>query len=354
MAVTPIFAPRTLKEERDPTSGERYLEAKLDPSCYLLAIPEPSDLDLFLEEMRDYWRQLSGEKAGFRPAGAVIDIPAEGGLEFLLLLGKGKIDTQFACLPVVGVELYLLLKKGNNVNLLSADHLRPNTEMLSDYSTHLRDSHANPLFKRLAIGNLIAGRPWYAAAQSLLAHYPAEYFIGKPAKARFRPFGYDARRRFGTLIEQLTLLERHKESTMTDTPQSQLDDALARRVYQMIGAYVRLRTKEKCGKDVADLPKGDNGYPIYTTEYREAREKVAKEAFLALRGRREGDIAEYFTGSLCAVPQYFKNEDDFITLSRALIEKPEQIKDLAMLALSAHSYLPGKRDDEQADHETFA
>lgn len=338
LLVSPIFVPQMLDLKKD---DREYFG-------YLLAVPEVADLEWFLEEMPGYWRSLKSALAGYRPAESLIDLPAEGGLEFLYHLAQRRVAQSSYSLPLLAVELYHLNKVGNNVRLLASERIRPDPAMLEEYQTHLRDSHANPLFKRLAIGNLIAGCPWYAAAQPLLANYPAEYFIGKPAKARFRPFGYDARKRFNTLIEQLKLLEQHKETTMTDTPQTQLDDALARRVYQMIGAYVRLRTKEKCGKDVADLPKGENGYPVYPTDYREAREKAAKEAFLALRGRREGDIAEYFTGSLCAVPQFLK-EDDFIALSRALIEKPEQVKDLAMLALSAHAYLPGQKADNQAD-----
>jgi CRISPR-associated protein Cmx8 len=347
--VSPIFAPRTLKEERDAVSGERYLEARIDTKepSFLIAVPEPSDLEVFLGEMRDYWRQLSPDTAEFRPAEAVIDVPAEGGLEFLLLLARDMADTATANLPVAGVELYLLFKKGNNVNLLTAQHLRPNPAMLAEYELHLHEGRSNPLFKRLAIDNLITGRPWYVAAQSVLARYDANAFIGRPVKAGFHPFGYDVRRRFKTLIEQLTLLERHRESPMTETLQTQQDDALARRIYQMIGTYVRVRTKEKCGKDITDLPEGEDGHPVYTTEYRDARQKVAKEAFLSLRGRREGDIAEYFTGSLCGVPQFLK-EDDFIALGRALLEKPDKVKDLAMLALSAHAWLPGQKADDTA------
>lgn len=138
---------------------------------------------------------------------------------------------------------------------------------------------------------------------------------------------------------------------MNDTPKERLDDALARRIYQMIGVYVRHRAEEKLGKEVKKLPKDDKGRTVYSKDYREAREKVAKEAFLALRGRREGDIAEYFTGSLCAVPHYL-NEEDFIALSRVLMEQREQVKDLAMLALSAHAWLPGQRDENQTDGDS--
>lgn len=197
--VSPLFAPRILKEERDTVTGERYLDAKIDPSAYLLAIPEPSDLAAFLDGMRDYWRQLSPAKAGFRPAEAIIDMPAEAGLEFLLLLGHDKANATVSILPVVAVELYALVKKGNNVNLASADRVQPNPEMLEEYRLHVKDGQAHPLFKRLAIGNLMAGQPWWNAAQSVLAHYDANNFFGRNAKMRFRPFGYDARRRFEIL-----------------------------------------------------------------------------------------------------------------------------------------------------------
>lgn len=343
---SPIFVPRILKEERDQASGERYLDRKFDDpkrgvkARFLIAVPEVADLKWFVEKMRDYWRGLSGNVDWYRPADSIIDVPYEAGFELLFGLASQKAEALEACTALLAIELYCLSLEGKgpvkNVRILSADRLKPDPAMLDDYALHLRDRNANPLFKRLALSNLVAGRPWYADPQPLFAHYPAEYFVGHPAKSNFRRFGYDARKHFEQLIEQLSLISQALEATMTDTFQDTLDEALVRRIYQMIGAYVHVRAQEKWGKALPkDLPKDSAGKTQYPHEYLEAREKVARDAFLALRGRRAGDIAEYFTGTLCTVTHYL-NEEDFIIVSRALVEKPEQLKDLTMLALSAH------------------
>ena len=126
---------------------------------------------------------------------------------------------------------------------------------------------------------------------------------------------------------------------MTEQTAETRDDALARRIYRVIGAFVRHRTRDKTGKDDSAFPKNDKGYPDYSRDYLETREKVAKDAFLSMRARRDADFTEYFTGSICAVP-HFLPEEDYLAVSQALVEDPEKIKNLAMLALSAHSWAP--------------
>jgi len=120
------------------------------------------------------------------------------------------------------------------------------------------------------------------------------------------------------------------------------DDLLARRVYRLIQAYVNYRTEKKSGKKYEDFKnnKDEKRRTIYPKEYREAREKVCSDAFLAMRGRREKDFVEYFTGTICSVPQWLP-EEDYLAVSHALIAESEKVKTLAMLALSACSYLAG-------------
>ena len=135
---------------------------------------------------------------------------------------------------------------------------------------------------------------------------------------------------------------------MTQTTSAPLDDALVARVYQLVGAYVEHRVHERTGLRRRDFAKGDDGRFHYPRELREAVEKVTKDAFLAMRGRNDREFVTYFTGTICSVPQFFGRQDDFIALSQALIADPELIKDLSMLALSAHSWMPrasGEKDE---------
>lgn len=73
-------------------------------------------------------------------------------------------------------------------------------------------------------------------------------------------------------------------------------------------------------------------------EYIEARQKICMDAFLAMRSRRDQEFIEYFTGTICSVPQFLPS-DDYVFVSQALLEEDgwERVKTLSMLALSAHS-----------------
>ena len=127
--------------------------------------------------------------------------------------------------------------------------------------------------------------------------------------------------------------------------EEQKDDQLARRIYSLIRAYVNQRTEEKSGIKYDDFrnSKDEKGHVQYPPAYREARERVCSDAFLAIRGRRERDFVDYFAGTICSVPQWLP-EDDFIAVSQSLSTDWERVKTLSMLALSAQSYLGGSKD----------
>ena len=127
---------------------------------------------------------------------------------------------------------------------------------------------------------------------------------------------------------------------MNETSLAMIDDVLARRIYRLIGEYVNYKTDARAKIEYKHLPRGEGGKKVYPKEFREAREKVVSDAFLAMRSRREEDFVEYFTGTICSVPHYVQ-EPDYLDLSHALMHTPDTVKNLAMLALSAFSYLPG-------------
>ena len=103
--------------------------------------------------------------------------------------------------------------------------------------------------------------------------------------------------------------------------------------------------------------KKDDGDMHFPAEYLNELQKICGGAFLALRGRKGPDIAEYFTGTLCSHPQFMRGSpknaenDDFLLIAKSLVdpEEREKIKLFAMLALSACSYVYTK--DEQAKTE---
>ncbi len=314
----PVFVPRVI----DPRKGT------WDYQGFLLAIPEVADLQTFVEDMEFYWKSLDAEKVGYRPASALVDLPEEGGLEFLYHLAQRRIGKSHLTDSLHAVELYHQHKQGNNVRQLAAEKLVPRAELLADYERVRGDGKKHPLFKRLQLRNLLDGRPWYSGAFDLFECFPSEYFVHGPKTPRGRFFGTDVRRQFSATIADIC----DEELSMFDEDR---DKALQSLIYRVVRNYVEKRTRDRAGinsgKDFHQF------VPAEFARYRDAKPKVASNAFLALRARRAQDVAEYFTGTLCAQGFHLK-ESDFLLLADRLLNEPEQVKTLAMLALSAHSW----------------
>lgn len=333
--VTPIYVPRVVNNKDEWPK----------PRGYLLAVPEVSDLKFFSELIQEFWQGLDRHVTGYRPTQALIDLPEEGGLEFLYHLARRKVKALDISSVLHAVELYHLEKQGNNVRMLVAERLLPDPYVLGEYQ-RIHGKALNPQFKSLRIRNLLTGKRWHEGAEGVFAAQPFANFIHTAETPKYRFFGADAKVYFSAIIQDL----ERKESHMTQSTPETRDDALARRVYRLIGDYVLHKTKDKTGKDKSSFPKNEKGYPVYSPGYLEAREKVSKDAFLAMRSRRDEDFVEYFTGSICSV-SHFLPEEEYLAVSQALVEKPGMVKNLAMLALSAHSWTPDPKTNSSTKEE---
>lgn len=333
--VTPVFVPRAIdvKNRRRTDRG------------YLLAIPEVADLKYFVEAIRDYWKSLDRKVQGYRPAACLVDVPEEAGLELLFQLSEQRIRKGHSELAgeLLAIEWYHQEKQGNNVRMHGQGRLLSDVTMLNEYA-RIRDHNGNPLFKSLLIRNLLGGYDWFAGAQTLFGTYPTKFFFRSPDSPRFRPFGQDTGRYFRDRI--IEPIKSQEKTGMTEAMDRHAQ--LAHRVYWQIRTYLRYRTEERTKIKEKDLPKNEKGYPDYPKEYRETLEKVAKDAFLAMRGRNGRDFIEYFTGTICSASQSFGKEQEFIETTRDLLKRPEIVKDLSMLALSAWSWSLGVK--AEPDH----
>ncbi len=332
--VSLISVPRMVSLER---SADKALRIKRDDCGYVITIPEPSNLLDFCLDVREFLCKLETNVAGFRPKSALIELHEEGGLEYLYHFARNKIDKmEEISLSLCAVELFHLQRQGNRIRQLAENRILPSKHMLRDYE-NLRKAAANPYFKSLCIRNLLDGRRWYEDAGRITQHNPMPLFvfcIGRtPREIRF--FGDDARKKFTTIEYNLNIAQQG--GIMGEKEQ---DDKLTLRVYRLIQTYVNHRTEEKSSRKFKDFRdnKDEKNRIIYPQEYREAREKVCTNAFLAMRGRRDQDFIEYFTGTICSVPQYL-SEGDYVAVAGALMNDWEKVKTLSMLALSAHSYL---------------
>lgn len=331
-----IYVPRIASPEKSP---EKAWRLKHEDSGYVLTIPEPCDLEEFQDDSKRLFSRLDSKPAGFRPRSAVIDLYEEGGLEYLYHFGKEKISREEELsLSLGAVELYHLQKQGNRVRQLSSERILPTKKLLRDYEL-LRNESSNPFYKSIRLRNLLAGKNWFEKADQLFHSYPMWIFIYSADKTPkgIRFFGNDVRKQF-TFIEGGNMGE------------DDLDNQLALRIYQLIRTYVNLKTEEKSGKKYKDFQalRDEKKRILYPQEYREARAKVCSDAFLAMRGRRDQDFIEYFTGTICSVPQ-FMAEVDFVAVAGALMKDWEKTKILSMLALSAHSYLSQPTEKEEGE-----
>ena len=104
-------------------------------------------------------------------------------------------------------------------------------------------------------------------------------------------------------------------------------------VYRMVQTYVRSRAEARSGRN--DESPG------------EAKEKIAKGAFLAIRSRYGEAFSEYFASTIASVPQWMSKEI-YLQFSKELRAKPDEVRTLAMLALSAAAWSPKKEETEKA------
>lgn len=334
-----IYMPLSFSLKR---SIEKGISVKWENYGYVLAIPEPSDLEGFIEDTLDILEGLRTDTVGKRPKDAIIDLMEEGGLEYLYQFSKCKFENSAATDSINAVDLYHIEKRGNNVRMLSSERLIADSAVLKEYE-RMRRTIFNPLFKKIYLRNLLLNNRWYDCSDDVVGVYPCELFSYRTGRSpvRFPFFGRDVKKKFRAIIEDLKRMgggEKMKEENR--------DNQLSVRIYDLIKQYVRMKAQSKSGLDFRRFEKDNKGRTIYPKQYREALEKVCSDAFLSMRGRRDQDFVEYFTGTICSVPQYC-SKDDFILVSQLLIDHWERVKTLSMLAISAHSYLPLPQPEKQ-------
>ncbi len=327
--VVQVFVPEAIDRE-----GKRELKG------FVLAIPEVGDLEEFCEIFPQSIATLDPQIQGYRPKASIINLPVEGGLEFLrhlTLLSQQKATGREEKYSVSAVELFHLEKRGNNIKLLSTNKLISKANLLSQYEG-IRGFFRNPLLKSQLLLNLLRDADWLEGFPHLFSVYPWEFFIRCDKTPNTFPyFSSDVRRKFEVLNEELQRQQEAHAMAESTAPKPQ---SLEKRIYEMIGSYVRLKTESKSGMKWAEFKdkKTNDGKIAIPPAYLEARTKMCADTFLAMRSRREQEFVEYFTGTICSVPQFLP-QDDYIFVSQVLLEEDgwEKIKTLSMLALSAHS-----------------
>ena len=301
-----IFVPETIDRE-----GNTKLHGwnGRDGQVYVLAIPEVSDLKEFCEIFPHSLAALNPQVRGFRPLDSIITVSEEGGMEFLRnlsLIAEQRAGSSNIKYSVSAIEIFSLEKQGNSVKAHTAGKIIPRQGLLSQYES-VRQSCRNPFFKSQLLLNLLRGVDWTEGFLGLFSEHPSEFFIRTDKTPRQIPFfSTDVRKKFESIADELKRLEEAHTMAEATVPQPQSLEkrTLEKRIYDMIGSYVRQKTevRSKIKWSAFKDKKTPEGKMAIPPAYIEARQKVCTDAFLAMRSRREQEFIEYFTGTICSVP----------------------------------------------------
>jgi len=299
-----------------PSAVDR--EGKRDFLGYALVMPDIVDLDGFVNDWSKLARGRGSELQGYVPREAVVDLPGEAGLDLavramdVIKEREGGVATRAW---LVAADVFHIEKEGNNVRTRRVARIDLERTKIDRYA-QVRRAYWSHEFRQQRIVNILDGRPqWWAGFGRLCATMPQESTF---SDSKFR---HDCRAAF-------TEVEMTKE---------QIDQGakLEHRIYRMVRSFVSQKIVVKYGEDWKWDRVEATGR---TKEYKEKREKIAREAFLAVRSRTGADFVSYFTSSICSVPQ-FLDEPGFVEVARALHSESEveHVRSLTLLALSANA-----------------
>jgi len=284
---------------------------------YALAVPDVAVLTEFVVAWEHVARGRGCEPSGYVPRDAVIDLAAEAGLDVVRRSNDVIVSKQGATATrpwLSAVDVFHVEKDGNNVRLRGMSRVVPQREQDDEYARVRGASYWSPVFRRQRIINVLDGRPWWWGFARLCSTTPDEMTI------RHQSFQHDCR-------AALTEVEMKE-----DVPDA--ESTLEHLIYRRVQAYILGKAERKYDLSWSKV----QGNPAQEKDYREKKEKVGREAFLAIRSRTGADFVAYFTSAICSVPHH-ASEEKFLEIARALVDPKgiERVRSLTLLALSALS-----------------
>ena len=353
-----IYVPQMLELNSATPSRSR-----LEDVGYSLAIPDISNLELYcsrfsgvLNTFRDTWKPK-----GYRPNNACVEIAAESSLDLMTQQAWciSETVTKKIRLPSIlqAVE-YLHLHKPKNskvVKILGSGRVSPDAQLLRKYS-QITKRYRSPLFRSVRLGALMEREPrrWWESFSKTLNTLPNELLLSAPDLPYFAKFFCsDVRTAFR---EETNLApENEREIDMAEPTVLEPDGKTGKQpksieqiVLNMVRTYVIGKTEAKTGvaysaiKTEIDSQKsaakdeGKKNSP-QKANFEETRRKLAERLFLEVRSRHGRDFASYFAEHFGATKQFIASGNDFQQVCDSLLKKPEDVRVITLLALSANS-----------------
>jgi hypothetical protein len=249
------------------------------------------------------------------------------------------------------VESYHMFKLGNNVKILSIARVADRPGLVDDYQ-RIKKSFRNPLFRAARMRAILQGQPWHWGMIELFAEYPYHFFLEIEGETpEYLPhFGRDAK----------ALFAAHQQEIRGMTPNEMNEDETIKRlgiiVRNLVTSYVNRKAAKKLGLDWDDFKVAEGKKYKVPPEGREEdyvkqQRRVCDDAFLQVRSRHDEEFVSFFADSICSVPHSYNSKaGDLPFLMQILMTPPtrdpvaqpvrnrDDIKTLAMLALSAYSF----------------
>ncbi len=303
-SVVAIYVPAVLQRD-----------GKRDFIGFALAIPDVSDLENFVDTWEQVARGRGCEPSGYVPRDSVIDLASEAGLDVVRRTNERIATTEGAASTVrclSGVDIFHLEKEGNNTRMRGVTRVVPQRKQDDEYARVRAAGYWSPVFRRQRIINVLEDRPWWFGFARLCSTTPDEMTI------RHSQFQHDCKKAF-TEVEM-------KQDTASE------NQTLEHLVYRRVQAYVLGKTERKYDLSWSKV----KGNQAQEKEYETKKEKVSREAFLAVRSRTGADFVAYFTSTICSVPHHV-TEEKYLEIARALMNpnEVERVRSLTLLALSA-------------------
>ena len=309
---------------------------------YVVAVPEVGNLTEFCRAYRRMLGELKPKLHLYRPAEAVISLPAQGSLEFmyrLAELAERKVIAESPARYLAGVEFFHMNKVGNNIKTMAHGRVPPRDNLLRQYEGVVKSYH-NIIFQSGYLLAVMKGQPWYAELLGSMVDRKWYFFVHSNQERHRTPpsmvgFAREVNQRFQRIKQKHRALEGEQMVDANTSPE--LVDQM---IYDMVGTYVRTLACEKAGVK-------DEGLESWM-KTAEERRAVCSRLFLEIRSRDGDDFVRHFTATFGSVPQWL-DEERYLVVASALMkasaddvgdQRPrtrDDVKTLTLLALSAHS-----------------
>ena len=334
-----VFVPQSLKFKL--RQGRLQVQRKNDG--FAIAIPDVADLNGYVKRFRTMLQRWAGDPVPQfgRPPSHIVEIAFEGAIsladrEHQASIGGLTASSSELRRSMAGVDFLHFKTSKNGARLVGTGKLPMSDRFLLRCRRDLGDYSAsanrmNPLFRRGVLRALLDDSPWFVPFGKLFAEYPAELFVPSERSPRHWWFWADARRKLS-----------QETSKMRDSADDPPDDnaRLATAVNRFVRKYLDDRlAKENPSWDVAQFRKNRKT----PKEAAEARQKLAERLFLEFRSRSDQAFAAHFSGTFFRVPQYVGR--DFEYVAKQLIEYTDNVKTLALMALSSNSWSPASKKE---------